>query len=98
LDQLLPVGPLDFTIHLLSFVAPALAVALLVGLAARLLLPRAVARPPWWAGFAINAAVGVAVLLAGLWAFGRDGKMATYLALVLAEATSQWLSGRAWRT
>jgi len=34
--------------------------------------------------------VGVAVLLAGLAYFGRDGKMATYAALVLAQGTLAW--------
>lgn len=89
-------GPLDLLIHLLSFVAPAAAVALLVALAARLVL-----RGPgagWWRAFLFNFLAGVAVLVAGLWYFGRDGKMATYAALVIAVATAQWLSGRAWRT
>jgi hypothetical protein len=41
------------------------------------------------------AGVGVAVLLAGLVYFGRDGKMATYAALVLAQGTlGWWLRGR----
>jgi len=34
--------------------------------------------------------VGTAVLLAGLVFFGRDGKMATYAALVLAQGTLAW--------
>jgi hypothetical protein len=41
--------------------------------------------------------VGVAVLAAGLWFFGRDGKMATYAALVVAVATCEWIGRRAWR-
>ena len=90
-------GPLDFLIHLSSFAAPAVAVALLVTLARPLVLPRGVERLGWWASFAINLVAGLAVLGAGLWYFGRDGKMATYAALVLAVATTQWLSGRAWR-
>jgi hypothetical protein len=39
----------------------------------------------------------MATLLAGLWYFGVDGKMATYAALVVAIAGCQWLSGRAWK-
>ncbi|WP_302172521.1 hypothetical protein [uncultured Hydrogenophaga sp.] len=40
-------------------------------------------------------AVGVVVLLAGLLVFGRDGKMLTYAALVLAQGTAGWwLRGR----
>jgi hypothetical protein len=35
--------------------------------------------------------VSGAVLALGLWYYGRDGKMATYSAMVLAAASSQWL-------
>jgi hypothetical protein len=38
------------------------------------------------------------VLVGGLFVFGRDGKMLTYGLLVVAVATTQWLSGRGWRT
>jgi hypothetical protein len=37
-----------------------------------------------------------AVLLAGLWITGRDGKMLTYGALVLACATSHAVGQRLW--
>ena len=90
-------GFLELTDHLLSFVAPALAVALLVTLAAPLVLRGTAVGPGWWARFAINSAAGLATLAAGLWYFGRDGKMATYAALVLVVATAQWLAARAWR-
>ena len=90
-------GPLDFSRHLLSFAAPALAVALLVTLAARVILPRAHAPRNWWLPFILNLAVGLMVLAAGLWWYGRDGKMMTYTAMVFAVATSQWLAARAWR-
>ena len=91
-------GPLELLLHLLSFAAPALVVALLVAAAARVVLPAAARPSSWWLNVTINAMAGVFVLAAGLWAFGRDGKMATYAALVLAVATVQWLSGRAWRS
>lgn len=90
-------GPLDLFLHLSSFVAPAVAVALLVALAARVVMPRQSAASPWWAQAAINSIVGVLVLVAGLWHFGVDGKMATYAALVLAVAGCQWVCSRAWR-
>jgi hypothetical protein len=92
------VSPIDLSIHLLSFVAPALVVAVLVALAGSLLLPRSGRPQRWWLPVALNFIAGVAVLAAGLWWFGRDGKMATYTALVIAVATCQWLSGRAWRS
>jgi hypothetical protein len=89
-------GPLDFLIHLLGFLAPAFIVAALVALAARLVLPAA-SRRGWFTSTLLNFFTGTLVLAAGLWFFGRDGKMATYAALVIAVATTQWLSGRAWR-
>lgn len=90
-------GPLDLIIHALGFAAPALAVALLVALGARLVLPRQATARAWWGDAAINFIVGIAVLAAGLWHFGVDGKMATYAALVTVIATCQWALGRAWR-
>lgn len=90
-------GPLDLFFHLLGFAAPAGAVALLVALGARLVTPRAAASGTWWFQAAINFIVGTVALLAGLWHYGVDGKMASYAALVLAVATSQWALTRAWR-
>jgi hypothetical protein len=90
-------GPFDAFLHLSSFLAPVLAVACGVALAARLLLPRQSESRAWWVQAAINSIVGAAVLVAGLWYFGVDGKMATYSALVLAIASCQWVCGRAWR-
>jgi hypothetical protein len=91
------VNALDLFKHALSFAAPALAVALAVALGGRWMLPRSAPRPTWWALFAINFVAGLAVLAAGLWYFGHDGKMASYAAMVVLVATSQWLAGRAWR-
>jgi lipopolysaccharide export LptBFGC system permease protein LptF len=91
------VNALDLFKHVLSFAAPALAVALVVTLAGRWLLPRSSPGRAGWVFFAINSVAGLAALGAGLWYFGRDGKMASYAAMVLAVATAQWLAGRAWR-
>jgi hypothetical protein len=88
---------LDFLKHALSFALPALAVAVLVALGGRWLLPKTAPRPAWWSLLAINSLAGLAAMAAGLWYFGRDGKMASYAAMVLAVATAQWLAGRAWR-
>jgi hypothetical protein len=38
----------------------------------------------------------VLVLVAGLWWHGQDGKMSTYIALVLVAATLEWLMHRGW--
>ena len=83
--------------HLLNFAAPALALALLLVLASHGFM-RKMARPHGWlAPIAINFVVGCAVMVGGSWCLGRDGRMATYAALVLACASSQWLLLRAWR-
>ncbi len=90
-------GPIALSLHLLSFVAPALVLAVLVALGGRLLLPAPRALLPWWAQLGLNAVVGAAVLALGLWHFGVDGKMATYAALVAAVAACQWVGSAAWR-
>ena len=89
--------PLDGFIHLLSFMAPAFAVALLVALVGGLLIPRQPQTRSWWLQAAINFVVGLLALGAGLWYFGVDGKMASYAALVLVVASCQWFCARAWR-
>ena len=90
-------GPLDILLHLLSFLAPALAVAGLVVLAARAFMPSRAGLLAWWVQFALNSIAGAAVLGAGLWHYGVDGKMATYAALVAAVAACQWLCSRSWQ-
>ena len=90
-------GPLDIANHLLNFVAPAAAVALVLVLGGGLIGSRSPLAMAWWVRLGILFAVGVAVLAAGLVVWGRDGKMLTYAALVLACATCQWVLGRGWR-
>ena len=87
--------PFDLLNHVLNFVAPAFWVAVLVTLAARLLMEKRAAAVVWRTQAAINFAVAVLVLALGLWVFGHDGKMASYSAMLLACATSQWLMLRA---
>lgn len=81
--------------HLLNFIAPALAMALLLWGVPRL-WPKA--RASRWAArreLAAQVGLGLAVLLLGLLVFGRDGKMFTYAALVLAQASlAWWVRGR----
>lgn len=86
---------LAFTGHLLNFVAPAAVLALLLWGLPRL-WPRS--RKSRWVArreLLVLFGLGVAVLLAGLIVFGRDGKMLSYAALVLAQGTLVWwLRGR----
>ena len=83
--------------HLLNFVAPAFVLALGLVLCARFLGMKTPLVQAWWAQAAITFAVGCLALLAGLWFFGNDGKMASYAALVLASALCQWVLVRGWR-
>ena len=81
--------------HLLNFIAPAVGVALLLWGAPRL-WPKA-RKGRWVARKELLALIGVggAVLLVGLIVFGRDAKMLSYAALVLAQGSLVWwLRGR----
>ncbi len=89
-------GLLDGINHLLNFVAPALAVALMMPLLGRLVVAKGAARPAYLVQAAVVFGVGLAVLLAALWFWEHDGKMLGYAAMVVACATAQWLMQRAW--
>jgi hypothetical protein len=91
-------GSLEWLMHFLNFLAPAFWVALLLPLAARLFIRKVTVAPVWYAQTAINFAVSCAVLGFGLWYFGHDGKLNTYLGMTLFCATSQWLMLRGGRT
>lgn len=76
--------------HLLNFIAPAVGVALLLWGAPRL-WPKG--RKGRWAArreLLVLIGLGSAVLLAGLIVFGRDAKMFSYAALVLAQGSLVW--------
>ena len=83
-------GAVDFIVHLLNFAAPAVFIALLVTLIARVLVRKQAVALVWHAQTAINLVVCLILMLAGLWYFGRDGAIASYTAMVLGCATSQW--------
>jgi len=77
--------------HLFNLVLPALAMALILPSLTRVLWWRAWTGVSWWAVVIRVAAVGVAVLLAGLLLLGRDGAMLTYAALVVSSAVVVWM-------
>ncbi len=90
-------GPLDLINHLLNFAAPAVFVGVFVAWVAPWVLRRSGANTTFALRAAVASAVGVSVMAAGLWFFGNDGKMASYLALVVATAASQFLLMQAHR-
>ncbi|MFN7123890.1 MAG: hypothetical protein ACK4NM_17830 [Hydrogenophaga sp.] len=86
--------PLSVLAHLAGLVAPALGVGFLLWAGLRI---RRKGRPGFGAftQLVVLCASGVVVLSAGLVFFGRDGKIATYAALVLVQGTlAWWLRGR----
>ena len=86
----------DLLNHLLNFVAPAFWIAVLLAFGARLVVPGPT-RVAWPWRLALDAGVGVLVLVLGLVLTGHDGSMATWIALVVAMATTEWYLRRAWR-
>ena len=86
-------GPLDAIWHVLNFFAPALGLAVLSASAAKLVWRRDLAGVAWLRLALWAALAGMAVLIGGLVVFGRDGKMATYAALVVASAIALWIAG-----
>jgi hypothetical protein len=81
-------------LHLLGFVLPALAMALVMPWAGRWVM--GVSARPMRLRMLVHAVGGVLVLSAGLWLHGQDGKMSTYIALVLVAATLEWWMHRGW--
>mgnify|MGYP006213252303 FL=1 len=81
-----------FLEHVIAFIAPAVVVGLILAMGLKL-------RPARAGSTAMRVGVlvagGVVVLLAGLVFFERDGKVATYAALVLVQGSlAWWLRGR----
>lgn len=87
----------DLINHLLNFLAPALFVALGLVAGARWLSRRTPGALAWWKQWIVLSAAGTLVLVAGLVLLGRDGRMATYVALVLVCGSAQWLLVQGWR-
>ena len=87
--------------HVLNFLAPAAAVALLLVLISRFFSRFLASKMPLaqsiYGEAAIIFIVNVLVLAAGLVLLGNDGKMAAYAAMVLASAVCQWVLWRGWR-
>ena len=83
--------------HVLNFMAPALWLALLLPLASRWIFKPRGKRAGFAVQVMVNFSISLLALGLGLWFFGRDGKMATYLGMTVTGATSQWLMLRGWR-
>lgn len=89
-------GFVHFFLHAVNFALPALGVALLLASVAAGWQRRSPRGISWRAQVGIQFCVGMAVLGGGLIVFGVDGKMLTYVALVVACGTAQWLMAKGW--
>ena len=86
-------GPLDALNHLLNLFLPALALGLLASAGAKLLWRRELSAVAWRRLATLACAASALVALGGLVLFGRDGKMATYGAMVVVCALTLWWRG-----
>jgi len=86
-------GPLDALNHLLNLFLPALGLGLLAAAAAKLVWRRELSTVAWRRLALPACASSAVVMLGGLVLFGRDGKMATYGAMVLVCALTLWWQG-----
>ena len=85
--------PLDALWHVSSLFMPALGLGAVAAALAKLLWRRELAAVPWLRLAGPACAACAAVVLAGLAVLGRDGKMATYGAMVAASAITLWWQG-----
>lgn len=88
-------GAFDLLWHLVGlFALPVLFGALAAG-GARLIWRRRFAQRPWARLLLVACGAAAVVTLVGLIAFGRDGRMATYLLMVgVVAAVLGWLGRR----
>jgi hypothetical protein len=90
-------GVIDALWHVIGLLLPAACVAIALALFSRFFKQNRPVAGTFIARSAIIFIVCATVLLAGLFITGRDGKMMTYLAMVLAGGAAQWLLSGGWR-
>jgi hypothetical protein len=90
-------GVIDALWHVIGLLLPAGCVAMALAFSSRFFKQNRPLAGTLIARSAILFIVCAAVLLTGVFITGRDGKMMTYLAMVLAGGTAQWLLSGGWR-
>lgn len=83
--------------HLLSFALPALSLAIGLPVVARSTAWGRAGQVSLRTQFLLNFVAALTALLAGLWFWGHDGRMATYLGMAIICGSAQWLLLRGWR-
>ena len=89
-------GILALLNHVVNFAAPALWLALLLPWLVRFLPGKKSSRFSLTTQFALIFLSGLVVLALGLALLGQDGKMMTYLGLVVTAAPVQWFMRKGW--
>ena len=89
-------SPADAFWHLANLFSPAFGLALIAPSLAKLLWRHDLRRVAWRSLVGWTWLACAAVLVAGLVLLGRDGRMASYAAMVLAAAAVLWWRG--WRS
>jgi hypothetical protein len=84
---------LDVLIHIGNFFLPAMGLGMIAALFTKLAWPRRLAKVSWLRLAIAASLASMAALVLGLIMLGRDGKMLTYSAMVLASACALWLTG-----
>ncbi|MEY4754657.1 MAG: hypothetical protein RJA44_2332 [Pseudomonadota bacterium] len=86
-------GFFDVLWHLGNFLLPACGLGLIASALAKLVWRHALGGVPWLALLRWAVTGGLLAELAGLILSGRDGRMSTYLLMVLACALALWWRG-----
>jgi len=79
--------------HFVNFYASAVGIGFIASVVAKLLWHRELKATPWLRLWLWSAGTAAVIAIAGLIFFGRDGKIATYGAMVTACALSLWWIG-----
>jgi len=87
------VDPITAFWHIIDFFLPAVGVGAVAAALAKLLWRRELAAARWLRLALWAAAAAALVLFAGLVVFGRDGKIATYAAMVVVAGVTLWWAG-----
>ncbi|MBL8349201.1 MAG: hypothetical protein JNL87_02715 [Burkholderiaceae bacterium] len=86
-------GPVDALWHLLNLLAPGLGLGVIAAAMVKVLWRRELASVPFGRLARWGALASTVALLGGLVITGRDGRMATYAAMVVACALALWWAG-----
>lgn len=83
-------GFFDLANHLFNFVLPAIVMGVLMPLFSRLIWHKVTVKRTLKSQMLITGLACLAVLVAGLVIFSTEGKMATYISMMVVASVCQW--------